>query len=186
MFKRAHKPPLSDRVLNFFWPRIGLKRSIKYLGWRLLRLKASSHSIAAGIASGVAVSFTPFLGLHILLAFLVAFFTRGHFLASVIGTFVGNPWTFPLFFAATGSLGSALSGDTVSGDLAALAWGPLLDDPFGYLAGLLPIIEPYMIGAIPIGSSAWIISYLITKNLIERNRGRKAKKAQGANDQVLS
>ena len=43
---------------------------------RLLRLSASPHSIAAGVAIGIAVAWTPFLGVHIIIALAIAFILR--------------------------------------------------------------------------------------------------------------
>ena len=57
-------------------------------------MPGTSGSIAIGVASGVAASFLPFIGLHFLIAALIALLLRGNVLASAIGTFFGNPWTF--------------------------------------------------------------------------------------------
>ena len=167
------KPALGKRLRNIVWPTIGLKRSLRYLGLRILRLDASAHSIAAGIASGVAVSFTPFLGLHFLSAFLLAFLTRGHLLAAAMGTFVGNPWTFPIFYAATGTVGSWITGEAGPSQVVTWSWSGLVDDPFGYMASLYSVLKPYILGAIPFIVGAWMLTYTLTKKLVERHRRRK-------------
>lgn len=121
MFGRRNRPSLSKRVKSLVWPERGLARSWRYTVARLSRLKTSPHAIAAGFASGAAVSFTPLLGLHFLLAFALAFLTRGSFLAAALGTAVGNPLTFPFIFAATYWLGALLE------ELAAAAPDEALD-----------------------------------------------------------
>ena len=44
------------------------------------------------------VSFSPFIGFHFLLAILFAYLLRGNLIAALIGTFVGNPFTFPFIW----------------------------------------------------------------------------------------
>ncbi len=81
---------------------------------RILRITASPHAIAAGVAAGVFTSFTPFMGLHFLVAFVLAFVLRGNMIASALGTFFGNPLSFPLIWAATFSTGNFVLGNSGS------------------------------------------------------------------------
>jgi len=83
-------------------------RSGQYVTKRILRLTATPHAVAAGVAAGALTSFTPFMGLHFLLAFVFAWLIRGNLLASALGTFVGNPLTFPFIWAATYNTGQYL------------------------------------------------------------------------------
>ena len=82
----------------------------QYLRHRTIRIPDTSHKIAMGLAIGGAVSFSPLMGTHILQGFLFAFFLRGNYIAVVIGTLIGNPWTFPFIWWASMSLGSFLFG----------------------------------------------------------------------------
>ena len=92
MLFRSRKPKtIARRVVEFVWPRGGFRRSTSYIWHRVARLPGSTHAVAAGFASGVAVSFTPFMGLHFIMGFVVAFITRGNLIASAIGTAIGNP-----------------------------------------------------------------------------------------------
>ena len=93
------------RLSEALWPRLGWERFGYYLFWRLMRISSAPHDVAAGAAAGVAVSFTPLLGLHFILAALLAFVVRGNVLAAIIGTFVGNPLTFPLFWGLSYRVG---------------------------------------------------------------------------------
>src|SRR5690606_19649771 len=95
---------------DLVWPRMGLRRYGTYLRKRVLRLSASPHSIAAGVASGAAVSMFPLIGLHFILGFVLAFITRGNMIAAAVGTAWGNPFTFPFFFAAAYGIGDWLMG----------------------------------------------------------------------------
>lgn len=116
---RGDSRRLAEGFKAYLWPRKGFHRGWRYRCIRLARMDASPHRIAAGFASGAAVSVTPLLGFHALLACLLAFLTRGSILAALLGTVVGNPLTFPLFFAGTYWLGVRLG---------ALATADSLDD----------------------------------------------------------
>lgn len=109
MFQRQSVRGFSKRLRAFVWPKKGFIRAWKYLALRLSRLKKTPHAIAAGFASGAAASFTPLLGLHIVLACVLAFITRGSMIAAILGTLIGNPLTFPIFFSATYWVGARVS-----------------------------------------------------------------------------
>jgi uncharacterized protein (DUF2062 family) len=81
-----------------------------YVVKRVTRLSGTPHSIAAGAACGVAISFTPFIGFHLIGAFLLSWLVRGNYIAAAVGTLVGNPWTVPLIGVATYKLGHVLLG----------------------------------------------------------------------------
>lgn len=189
MFGRRNRPSLGERVRSFFWPQRGFSRSWRYVVARLSRLKTSPHAVAAGFASGAAVSFTPLLGLHFVLAFLLAFVTRGSFIAAVAGTVVGNPLTFPFIFAATYWLGTLIRELVVTPPEEALevvAEGfdaeseaqaeaaaeavldtaeSLLDDgwSFAALEVLWPTLSTMLIGAAPLALLAYLVFYALVR-----------------------
>ena len=105
MFKRREKPKLHHRARDFLWPSLGWKRSTEYLFHRIGRLPGSSHTIAAGFACGAAISFTPFVGLHFVFGGICAWAIRANIMASIIGTAVGNPWSFPFIWTLIYNLG---------------------------------------------------------------------------------
>lgn len=89
---------------------MGLGRTARYFGHRVARLPDRPAAIAGGLAWGAAMSFTPFLGLQFAFAALGAWATRCNVIAAAIGTIVGNPWTFPLIWAASYRTGALLLG----------------------------------------------------------------------------
>lgn len=91
MFRRRIKPSSFQRVRNVVWPRGGWRRSSQYFAHRVARLPGSPYSIASGFAIGAAVSFSPFIGFHFVIATLVSLLTRSNVVASLLGTVVGNP-----------------------------------------------------------------------------------------------
>ena len=175
---------LWNRIRDGVWPRMGLRRYGAYLRHRVMRLSASPHAIAAGVASGAAVSMLPLIGLHFLLGFLVAFAVRGNMIAAAIGTVWGNPLTFPLFFAASYALGDWLTGGggvsaTEGAQLEAtgdqLSQG-LFASGFG---AVWPTFKTMMIGGLPIAIGVFAIFYVVVRLVVTRFRAlRQARMAR--------
>ena len=106
MFKRRTPRTVLQNIRELFWPSMGWVRAAHYTKHRVVRLSDSTQKIAFGLAIGVAISFTPILGTHFVQAGFLAYVLRANFLAALIGTFAGNPWTFPFMWWAAISLGS--------------------------------------------------------------------------------
>ena len=96
---------IGQRLRGWLWPQNGWRRAGRYLLWRIRRMPGTPHAVAAGFAAGAAMSMTPFLGGHLLLAFGLAYLTGGNLLAAALGTLVGNPWVLPLILAIAYRLG---------------------------------------------------------------------------------
>lgn len=166
LFQRRDKEPFAQRARIALWPRRNWWRSVKYLMLRVLRLTASPHVIAMGVAAGVFASFTPFLGFHFVIAFAICFFTRGSYFAAATGTFFGNPLTFPFIWA--GVLGTGrffLYGP--SGERAPPLKVPELS--FDMLVNsfdtVWPVIQAMIIGAFPVGIPVAFMCYLIVRQM---------------------
>ncbi|OXS99363.1 hypothetical protein B7H23_14460 [Notoacmeibacter marinus] len=110
LFRRRRAETGWKRFRIAVWPRRSWSRSTSYFAKRVLRLSGSPHAIAAGVAAGVFASFTPYLGFHIIGAAAVAWLIGGNIIASALGTFAGNPLTFPLIWATTLETGRYLLG----------------------------------------------------------------------------
>ena len=112
MFKRRQK----RSIFRFFYEVIfslnGTKRAIEYVGIRLKRIRDTPHKISLGMSCGIFASFTPLFGLHFLIAGLLSYVLRANVLASLIGTFVGNPITFPIITVFNLKLGEWILGSS--------------------------------------------------------------------------
>ena len=98
MFDRRDKLDAFQRVISFFWPAMGWRRTSHYFKHRLGRIPGSPYEIAAGFACGAAISFSPLVGLHFILGAIWAWSIRANIISSAIGTALGNPWTFPFIW----------------------------------------------------------------------------------------
>ncbi len=108
LFKRRKPLSIFNRLRAFLWPSIGWKRALSYYKARILRIPASSHSIAMGLAAGCAVSWTPTFGTHLIQCFLFCVVFRFNFFASIVGSLIGNPWTFPALMKTSYQVGYLL------------------------------------------------------------------------------
>ncbi|MDO6591322.1 DUF2062 domain-containing protein [Loktanella sp. D2R18] len=110
VFKRRDRRPIWQIVLDFIYPRGGWARAFEYVKHRVRRLPDTPEKISRGIAVGVFASFTPFYGLHFVIAALLAQVMRGNILAALLGTFFGNPLTYIPIGVAALSMGHLLLG----------------------------------------------------------------------------
>jgi uncharacterized protein len=176
MFRRRNPIPLWRRLRGWLWPEIGWRRLGIYLVKRVTRLPGTPHSLAAGFACGTAISFTPFVGFHSVLSVLASFVVRGNYLAALVGTLVGNPWTFPLIWLITYQLGHYLLGSAPS----RAAPAPELTGRWHEFRGL---IWPMTVGGVALGLVAGLVTYfplvrLITVYQEARRRRREHRRAE--------
>jgi uncharacterized protein (DUF2062 family) len=161
---------------------------MRYLGKRVLRLSASPHAVAAGFAAGVFASFTPFIGFHFLISFIVAFAIGGNLLAAAFGTAVGNPFTFPLIWLSSYKVGNLVLGvehrEIPGHEIAA----SLARQPFDTI---FPLMRPIIIGGVPLGLVFGAAAYLIVLWAVKayqesrrRRLGERRKKSGEAGDDI--
>ena len=157
---------------EFLWPSSGWHRSTRYLAHRVRRLPGTPYRIAAGFASGAAIGMTPFLGCQFVLAGLLAWMLRGNILASALGTFVCNPWTFPLICVWTYRLGNWMMGELGHDDPPMqLTLGFLVEHPWR-------ILLPMAVGAVPTGVVVWGITYgLVYLAVVSYRKARRTRLA---------
>ena len=168
MFRRRKPLTWAERLREYVWPRSGLRRSWRYNIQRLKRLNDTSYSIAAGLACGVAVAFTPFIGFHFLLAAFVAWLIGGNIIASALGTLIGNPWTYPIILWWTYEVGHwMLGGVTVRRLPEDITFRFLIDHP-------MRLFLPMMLGSVPSVLGAWIVTFFPARIII--NRAQKMRR----------
>ena len=94
IFKRRDPKPALRAVAEFLWPHGGWSRAFQYVKHRMRRLPDTPEKVSRGIAAGVFAAFTPFYGIHFVIAALLARMMRGNIFAALLGTFFGNPLTY--------------------------------------------------------------------------------------------
>jgi uncharacterized protein (DUF2062 family) len=186
LFRSRQQPDLMTRVRTALWPRVSWSRSAQYFRKRVLRLSGSPHAIALGVAIGVAVSFTPFLGFHILIALPIAYLLGGNLVASALGTAFFNPLTAPFIVTASFRVGHFLIGGPVRFRHGGDAPDNILEK---LLHGFLPVLKQTMAGALPLGIVAGVIVYVIvamgTSGFQTVRRERLATRRRQKEDQAV-
>lgn len=152
---------------------------MEYFKKRVVRLSATPHIIALGFAAGAFASCTPFVGLHFLLAFGLAFLVGGNLIASAIGTAIGNPITFPFIWATTFKIGAFVLPETKS----EFATAQISHEFFTQsLDTVLPIFSRMLVGAVPCGVIVAVICYFVMRSVAaayQKARKRRLQQAAG-------
>ncbi len=163
------------------WPRRSFGRSFQYLIKRVLRLTATPHAIAAGVAAGVFASWTPLLGFHFILAFALSYVLAGNMVAAAIGTGFGNPLSFPFIWALTIKIGNMLIGIETGAHQKHVNLEALLRH-LDVKQLWDPVLKPMLIGAIPpgiiTGVGFYILTYWGVRAFQTRRRSRLAARAK--------
>ena len=132
------------------------------------------------------------MGLHFILAAVLAAAVGGNLIASALGTFFGNPLSFPLIWLSTYNLGGVMLGreqkSEINISLPEGFWSRVMTEPglamgqFWEIVG--PVFVPMLVGGIPLGLMFAIIAYFPVKTAVEtfqeRRRDRLVQKSKGA------
>ncbi len=192
-FGRRNKTTIFLFIKNNIKILFSFTRTKKYILLNLKRMKGSSHEIALGLACGIAISFTPFLGLHALLAITFSWVLRGSMAAALIGTLFGNPYTFPFIWYLSYEIGKLFITDSTNLNTQYLL--PSLKEEMIVLFLLikniflttdftliknnfnsLKFIPIMALGSIPMIFVSWFLSYFAFQNIIQSYKKKLLKK----------
>ena len=165
---------------DFFQNRLQrLAAAITAFYIRFLKIRGTPGQISLGMALGLFIGMTPFMGFHTIAAVAMASLFGWSKLSAGIGVFVTNPLSAPFIYSVTYQLGSRVSGYTDPGRLTAL----FEDDGVMALIKSSPkIILDLLIGGVIIGVPLAVIGYYITFKIVtdarKKWKQRKPKKAR--------
>ena len=151
---------------GFSHKKFSISRFFRFLKMKLYRIRDFPESVAIGLAWGVAISFTPLLGLHLLICYFGTVIMRGNLIAATVGSVIGNPWTFPFFFYMAYKIGIFF------------IYSPLESyefDLYFLKENFNQLFFPTLLGSLPIAISVWFITYKISKYFFERRYYEKNK-----------
>lgn len=172
MFQRRKPRSWSEKARESLWPSMGWKRTARYGLLRIIRLKATTKSLAIGFAYGASISFTPLPGAHIISATTLTYLSRGNILSCLGGTLIGNPWTFPFMWLGAYHIGNTafrLLGKQVETMPDHLSWAYFMDEITHHP---MDIIVPWVTGGVILMALSWPVfyigSYYMFKNMREK------------------
>ena len=191
-FGRKKKKKLIISIYNFIKIFFAFSRTKKYISLSIKRIKGTPQALSLGLATGIAISFTPFIGLHALLAIFISWVIGGSMAAALIGTLFGNPWTFPFIWYFTFEIGQFINYGFISYEeefsfkiikkeistllvilknIVIFANIPELEENVEKLK-LIPFM---VVGSIPLVFITWILSYF-SFLIIFKSYRKKVKK----------
>ncbi|MFH0880553.1 MAG: DUF2062 domain-containing protein [Lentisphaerota bacterium] len=165
---------------------------VKWHSWKayyhfIMRQRGTPEAVARGVGIGTFVSMSPFFGIHMLIAFAIAWIFKANRTAAIIMTWVTNVFTVVPIFAFTYSIGERFVPPQLRGHIGKLknflhhdsSLQQLFDLP-GHFHAIMKfgaeIMLPLTIGGILVGGVAGLISYQITLVGVRRYKIKKAER----------
>ncbi len=208
VFKRRDKLPLIKWMQQWIWPRGGWSRAARYMQLRLNRLPGTPDSIARGVFAGVITAFTPFFGLHFVVAAILARLMRGNVLAALLATFAGNPLTYVPIALVSLKTGHFLLGSEFEADHERSFFGTFYDAAHDLVHNMKAMVTddvanwdgvwrfghdvffPYLIGGIIPGILAGLVAYYVSLPMIsvfqKRRKGLLKAKFDELRDKAVA
>ena len=150
-----------------------LQNSYQKVLERLDSLKGTPDEIAKGFATGVAMSFTPFVGFHLLLCIAITKLSGQNGVAAALGTLFGNPWTFPFIWLLTLHLGLLILGTDAPSQppefkilFVEMFHNVLELDAKAFFKDIWPVFLPMLVGSMPVYIIVWAGIYEATKRVL--------------------
>jgi len=153
-----------------------LVRILKRIYYRFLRIRGAPRQISLGLALGIFIGMTPFLGFHTVLAVMLAAVFKWSKIAAGAGVFITNPFTAPLIYPVTYKLGAMVTGFSDPSQ-----WRKLFES--GGVISLVKnspmILVDLIIGGMIIGLPLAVIVYYAAFTTLSRAKHRmKLRKAR--------
>ena len=124
---------------------------------QILKVKDTPHRIAMAFALGVFMGISPLLGLHTVGAFFLAWLLGLNRLVAIIGVYITNPWTIAPIYSFCLWVGAKLTG--LERIIPTIGWSDVT--VMVYMSELKPLIIPFLVGTMVVGSLSAVVSYFI-------------------------
>ncbi|MDL2209563.1 DUF2062 domain-containing protein [Desulfovibrio sp. OttesenSCG-928-O18] len=144
-----------------------LKRFIRYWYLRLVRIQATPHNIAIGLAAGVFVGLLPVLPFQTILAIGLAFLVRGSKIAAALGTWVSNPLNWVPVYMMFYYVGKAVVPfDVPPFDPQQLEMAEMIEMGWKFFTVM-------MVGGLVVATPSAVVSYFVARKGIQVYRTRR-------------
>ena len=148
-----------------------LRRSVRYWRLRVVRIQASPHNIALGLAVGIFAGLLPILPFQIAVAVTLAFIVRGSKIAAALGTWITNPLNWVPFYMMCYYIGKVVVPFEIPPfDPAHLEMTQMIDLGWKFFAVM-------MVGGLVMAAPGAVIAYVATRKAMMLYRKRKAERA---------
>jgi uncharacterized protein (DUF2062 family) len=157
-----------------------LSRRLKVLLADLLGREEPPERVAAAIALGIGVGFSPFVGIHFAIAIGLAFLFRLNRIDALLGQFVGNPWTLPPVYAAGYALGRNILRYSRR-RVPDLPWDRLLHRDFWHAftgPALRPRLASFLVGTLVLATLIGLAAYFVVRAVLRIYHRRHPRVAE--------
>lgn len=138
--------------------KLKIIRLLYFFYYKIIRTQNTPHEIALSFSVGAFIGVMPTFGIASILCIIVATFFKLNIAVTVLGSWISNPWTSPIFYTISYEIGKHL-----------IIFLPILNNyNYSYLPKFHIIIKTlqYMvIGGIILGLIIAIICYIIIYNI---------------------
>ena len=138
--------------------KVGLKQ--------ILTVKEPPRRIAAAFAMGIFIGMSPFLGIHTVLGLALAWQLKLNKFVTLIGVYVTNPWTIVPIYSFGTWVGAKVMG--LHNIIPAIDWSHITF--LGIIENFKPLLLPFLIGSLLVGSIASVVAYMTIYGLVRKNR----------------
>ena len=132
---------------------------------RFLKIRGNPHEIAAGLALGLFVAMSPFIGIHMALAVCLAALFKWNKISAVAGVWLSNPITMPALYGATWFVGSKITGVKLADNIP---HSFNLKATYAFLLKTPALITTLTIGGIVVGVPLAIAVYYVAYSILQR------------------
>jgi uncharacterized protein (DUF2062 family) len=144
-----------------------IEHTIRYLS----SFNETPERLALAFALGVFLTFTPLVGLHIVLGFAVAFLFGLNRVAMLFGLFVNNPWTLVPYYTAATYFGGWLIGFPKGSEMPDFVWSQFWAGDFWLQLGQRwRLLLPMALGSTILAVLCAALSYPLALYAIKRGR----------------
>ena len=174
-----------------------LVRIRRFIKFRIIHVDDSPHRIALGVSLGLFTAFLPLLGLHTLIALMLAFVSRANKAVAILCSWISNPLTVIPIFVPCYIFGRAVVGifrDPLPADTEQVA--EILSRSFSF-SGMVAAVSSsdfwkemavlfgkvgleLTTGCLVLGVTFAIVFYFITYKMIIVHREKVARKRKKA------
>ncbi len=150
---------------------------------RFLKIRGSPREIALGLALGLFVGMTPFMGFHMAIAVFFAAIFKWNKISSAVGVWVSNPLTAPFVYSATYIVGAKVSG-------SARLFTPPSELSLSNILNLLQktpeIFWSLIVGGVVLGLPLAVFGYYFAyQSVLKYQQGLRAKIAEKIEKRAL-
>ena len=178
------------RNKTFFWKLF--RPAVGFVKFRILHVDDTPQRIALGVAVGLWIGFTPFLGLHMILALAIAALLRANKALAVLFVWVSNPFTLLPIYGPAYLTGRFLMGRFHPSHLQPGQVGDLLGKIFSLNNMLTRLTTPAFwkevavvfgkigmeltLGGFVLGTLFAIVGYFVTYWIVTNHRAKSGRR----------